>query len=367
MLIAGCARCGEPYPAAGLPELCPACGGFWGYPEGLPWSPPAAGSGFRRWAGALGLEPAELPERELGDLERCGPRSLDGVAVVQEGSFPEGTFKERGAEVMAAVCARRGLREVFLDSSGNAGLAVAAACAARGIACRVLVPGSTPEEKLARLRAVGALVEVIPGDRAAAAEAARALRGRLPYASHVYQPFFLAGVATLAWELAESLAGGPLAPGGRWEAAGPPSSAGRAIERVLLPSGNGSLLLGLALGLDALVAAGRLARLPALHAVQLAGYASLAPEGPGVRGSGSPVAAGIAVAEPPRRAEIAAALERAGGDVTIVTEEEIAGARRELAARGFPTDPTGAAAWSGLLNRPDLPREGTVVILTSRG
>jgi len=347
--------------------LCPACGGFWGYPEGLPWSPPAAGSGFRRWAGALGLEPAELPERELGDLERCGPRSLDGVAVVQEGSFPEGTFKERGAEVMAAVCARRGLREVFLDSSGNAGLAVAAACAARGIACRVLVPGSTPEEKLARLRAVGARVEVIPGDRAAAAEAARALRGRLPYASHVYQPFFLAGVATLAWELAESLAGGPLAPGGRWEAAGPPSSAGRAIERVLLPSGNGSLLLGLALGLDALVAAGRLARLPALHAVQLAGYASLAPEGPGVRGSGSPVAAGIAVAEPPRRAEIAAALERAGGDVTIVTEEEIAGARRELAARGFPTDPTGAAAWSGLLNRPDLPREGTVVILTSRG
>ncbi|HUF77529.1 MAG TPA: pyridoxal-phosphate dependent enzyme [Thermoanaerobaculia bacterium] len=367
ILAAACTRCGTPYPETGLPDLCPRCGGFWGYPDGLPWSPPAAGAGFRRWAGALGLEPGELPERELGDLEGGGPRSLDGVTVVQEGSWPQGTFKERGAEVVAAVCARRGLPEVFLDSSGNAGLAVAAACAARGIACRVLVPGSTPEEKLARLRATGAAAEVVPGDRQAAAEAARALRGHLPYASHVYQPFFLAGVATLAWELAEALAGGPLAPRGRWEADGPPSPAGGAIERVLLPAGNGSLLLGLALGLDALVAAGRLPRPPALHAVQLAGYASLAPEGPGERAPGPPLAAGIAVADPPRRAEMAAVLARTGGDVTVVTEEEIAGARRELAARGFPTDPTGAAAWSGLQKRPDLPREGTVVILTSRG
>jgi threonine synthase len=355
MLAAACTRCGTPYPETGLPDLCPRCGGFWGYPDGLPWSPPTAGAGFRRWAGALGLEPGELPERELGDLERGGPRrSLDGVTVVQEGSLPVGTFKERGAEVLTAVCARRGLQEVFLDSSGNAGLAVAAACAARGIACRVLVPGSTPGEKLARLRATGAAVEVVPGDRRTTAEAAGELRRLLPYASHVYQPFFLAGVATLAWELGERL--------GR-----PRSPAGGAIERVLLPAGNGSLLLGLALGFDALIAAGRLPRLPALHAVQLTGYASLAPGSPGDRAPGPPLAAGIAVADPPRRAEMAAVLARTGGDVTVVTEDEIARARRQLAARGFTTDPTGAAAWSGLQRRPDLPREGTAVILTSRG
>jgi threonine synthase len=78
------------------------------------------------------------------------------------------------------------------------------------------------------------------------------------------------------------------------------------------------------------------------------------------------VAAGIAVAEPPRRAEMAAVVERSGGDVTVVTEEEIAGARRELAGRGFPTDPTGAAAWAGLQKRPELRREGTVVLISSR-
>lgn len=340
-----CLRCHAPYPRAGLPDLCPACEGLWGYPEGLSWAPPGKGSSLRRWAAALGLAPEELPDRELSGV----PRALRGVTVVQEGSSPRGTFKERGAEILAAVCASRGLREVFLDSSGNAGLAVAAACAERGIACRVLVPSSTPEGKLRRIDAAGGEVEVVPGDRRAAAEAARELRRRLPFASHVYQPFFLAGVATLAWELEEAL--------------------GRGIERIVLPVGNGSLLLGLALGLDALVAAGRLDGLPALHAVQLAGYAGLDAGGPGEPAPGPPAAAGIAVADPPRRDEMGRRIAGSGGDVTVVTEEEIAAAREELAALpggGLPTDPTGAAAWAGLRKRPDLRREGTVAILTSR-
>lgn len=340
-----CFRCHAPYPEARLPDRCPACEGLWVYPDGLSWARPGEGSGLQRWAGALGLDPDELPDRELG----WGPRVLQGVTLVQEGSSPRGTFKERGAEVLAAVCARRGLRQVFLDSSGNAGLAVAAACAARGIACRVLVPASTPEGKLRRIEAAGGTVEVVPGDRRAAAEAARELRRSLPYASHVYQPSFLAGVATLAWELEEAL--------------------GRGIERIVLPVGNGSLLLGLGLGLDALVAAGRLEALPALHAVQLAGYAGLGAEGPGEPAPGPPTAAGIAVAEPPRSAEMGRRIAGSGGDVTVVTEVEIAAAREVLAALpegGLPTDPTGAAAWAGLEKRPDLRRVDTVVILTSR-
>lgn len=295
----------------------------------------------------LGLDPGELPNREPGR----GPFAFDGVTVVHEGSAPGGTFKERGAEALAAVCARRHLSEVFLDSSGNAGLAMAAACAARGVACRVLVPETTPDGKLDRLRSLGALVEVIPGDRAAAAEAAACLRDELPYASHVYQPFFQAGVATLAWDLEEGL--------GR---DGRPDSP----RHVVLPVGNGSLLLGLALGFDALVAAGRLPAPPTLHAVQLDGYASLASAGPGAPPADPLVAAGIAVADPPRHDEMAAQIESTGGDVTLVTEEEIATARRDLAARGLPTDPTGAAAWAGLAKHPELRREGTVVILTSR-
>lgn len=347
-----CLVCRARYPDDGLPALCPACGGFWGFPDGFPGKPPSSFEGdrrphaFRRWARALGLAPEELPERELGS----GPTRLGDVLVLQQGSPSGGTFKERGAEVLAAVCARRGLRQVFLDSSGNAGLAMARACAARGIRCRVLVPESTPETKLRGLAAAGAAVDLIPGDRQAAADAAATLRGRLPYASHVYQPFFPAGVATLGWEIAEAIERGPR------------------IDRIVLPTGNGSLLLGIALGLASGLPKGTPS--PTLHAVQLAGYASLAPhfgaDGPGERAPGPPTAAGIAVADPPRRAEMAAAIERSGGDVTVVTEEEIATARKELAAQGHATDPTGATAWAGLAKRPELRREGTVAILSSR-
>jgi len=358
-----CSDCSHPYPRTSLAPRCPECGGFWEFGADLAWQPPRDEPGLRAWAHVFGVEPDELPARFLSRA----PRRLGGAWVAQQGSPFElggrlfaGSFKERGAEVLVAACARRGAREVFLDSSGNAGIAVARASAVRGITCSVLVPETTPEVKLDALRALGADVEVVSGDRRATHQ--RALERIAPagpvYASHVVQPFFLAGVATLAWDLAEK-------PGAatRDEAS---AATPRRIDRVLLPASNGSLLLGLGLGFDLLARAGAIERPPSLHAVQLAGYATLAPEGPGERDPGPPRAAGLAIADPPRRAQMAALVRRTGGDVTMVREDDIAAARTALAAEGLVTDPTGAAAWAALAKRPELRGEGTVVVLTSR-
>jgi threonine synthase len=349
-----CAACGETYPRAGFPAVCSLCGGFWKHGEGFAWRPPGAAGGLRRWAAALGLEPDELPDRPLSSPP--GLYALDGggegtaagrepgvpaaavapaVWICQQGSAPSGTYKERGAEVMVAAARRRGVRELFLDSSGNAGIAVARAAAERGIRCTVLVPATTAAGKIERIRAAGGHAEVVPGDRDATHRAAAGWRRRLPYAAPFFQPSFLAGVATLAWDLAGGL-GAPLP------------------EHWLLPAGNGPLLLGLALGLSRLHRAGLIGRLPALHAVQLAGYAALAPGGPGEAAPGPPTAAGLAIAHPPRRADLLRALEASGGDVTRVSEEAIAAARRELAGRGWTADPTGAAAFAGYRLRGDL-------------
>ncbi len=332
-----CGACGAAYPVSGWPEICPRCGGSWRHGDALAWRPPTAAAGLRRWAPALGLDPEELPERAL-----AGPPGLylpaDGggaVWICQQGSAPAGSHKERGAEVMAAAAQRRGLRELFLDSSGNAGIAVARAAAARGIRCTVLVPAATPAVKLERIRAAGAELELVPGDRAATHAAAQLWRQRLPYAAPFFQPAFLAGIATLAWEIAAAV-GEPLPT--HW----------------LLPAGNGPLLLGLALGLSRLAQAGRIDRLPALHAVQLEGYAALAPDGPGEARPGPPTAAGIAIAQPPRRTEMLRWLADTGGDVTRVGEDEIAAARRELSEHGWTADPTGAAAFAGYRRRADL-------------
>jgi threonine synthase len=348
-----CAACGGAYPDSGLPAACPLCGGFWRFGEGFAWQPPAAGAtGLRRWAPALGLDPGELPARALASSPGLytpagaggAPQGADGdrgeggaaeVWISQQGSAPAGSHKERGAEVMAAAAVRRGVRELFLDSSGNAGIAVAQAAAARGIRCTVLVPAATPRVKIERIRATGAQAEVVPGDRDATRAAAAEWRRRLVYAAPFFQPAFLAGVATLAWDLASDL-GTPLP------------------RHWLLPAGNGPLLLGLSLGLSCLERAGVIGRPPALHAVQLEGYAALSPDGPGAARPGAPTAAGLAIAHPPRRTDLLQAIAATGGDVTQVTEEEIAAARRELAERGWTADPTGAAAFAGYRRRPDL-------------
>lgn len=348
-----CSQCGTSYPEEALPATCPNCPGTWTYdlPPNrlnrlaplLEWAAPGPESGIRRWSRTFGLRPEELPDRPLS--RPVGRHQ--GIWVSQQGSAPAGSYKERGAEVLAATCVRRRIDEVFVDSSGNAGLAVARACQARGIRCRVLVPKSTPEEKLRQIRAWGAQVVVIPGDRQATYQAAQELRSRLPYASHIFQPFFHAGVATLIWDLREDLQG-------------------ELPSHIFLPVGNGSLLLGVVLGLDLLNRAGKLSRLPRLHAVQLQGYAALHPQGPGTPRPGPPVAAGIAIAHPPRKAKLRRLLSHRGGDVTVVAEDDIAQARRTLAEAGYPTDPTGAAAYAGWLRRADLPPEDCLVLLTSR-
>jgi threonine synthase len=258
---------------------------------------------------------------------------------------------------MAALCLRRGVREVFLDSSGNAGIAVAAACARRGIRCTVLLPATTPEVKREAIAEAGATVEVIDGDRAATSAAAPALRAsgaRGTYASHIYQPSFLAGVATLAWDRRCEFG---VASGEDW----------------YLPAGNGALLLGVEMGLRAL-AAGDESPSVRLHAVQLEGYAALHPSGSGPRPEGPPVATGIAIAAPARREAMARAVRATGGQVLRVTEGQIAHARTTLATAGYPTDPTGATAWAGLQAAREAAEEAntapptrrTVVILTSR-
>lgn len=340
-----CAACGKAYPDTGFPEACPLCGGFWRYGDGFAWRAPAEAAGaaaatagsLRRWATALGLDAEELPARSLASPPGLyAPEDGGGeVWVCQQGSAPTGSYKERGAEVMAAAALRRGQREIVLDSSGNAGIAVARAAAARGIRCTVLVPETTPAIKIERIREAGGQVEVVPGDRDATHAAAQEWRRRLPYAAPFFQPSFLAGVATLAWELAAAI-GTPLP------------------EHWLLPAGNGPLLLGLSLGLARLARAGVIGSLPALHAVQLDGYAALAPGGPGEARPGAPTAAGIAIRRPPRRADMLRSIAETGGDVIRVGEDEIAAARRELAEHGWTADPTGAAAFAGYRRRAGL-------------
>jgi threonine synthase len=324
-----CSRCGRSWELADLRWAC-TCGGLLDLvgPPGdpvPPYPPEPGASPLARYRtslppGAGGVDLADHPT-PLREVE-------PGVFVKHEFDHPTGSFKDRGAAAMVGLAASLGVGSMVVDSSGNAGRSAAAHAAAAGIDCTVFVPEGTAPAKVAAMSGSGARVVEVEGGRAAAAGAARAeveTTGRF-YASHVHQPSFHHGVKTLAFELFEQMA-----------------EVGQGS--VVVPAGNGTLVIGLWLGFSELVAAGRLDRPPALVAVQADRCAPLSGHPP-VPGAAPTVASGIAIAEPARADQIRAAVAASGGRVVEVGDEAILAARRDLARMGTEVEPTGAVAWA---------------------
>jgi threonine synthase len=257
--------------------------------------------------------------------------------------MPSQSFKDRGASVLVAAAAAQGIASLVTDSSGNAGRSVAAYAARAGIAAEVFVPESTPDHKATAIARLGASVVRVPGDRAAAAGAAvaRVDETEAMYASHVWQPLFVHGTKTVAFEIWEQLGRHP-------------------CGTVVVPVGNGTLLLGAARGFAELRDAGLVQRAPRLIGVQAARCAPLLDQAP----SGPTVADGIAVAAPPRRAQILAAIRTSGGHLLTAAEDAIEPARRDLASCGIDVEPTAAATWAAWQHAgPDIKGADQVVLV----
>jgi threonine synthase len=313
-----------------------------------------------RYTAALAL--ARPPQVTLGEgWTPLVPREWDGVPVhfKLESQMPTGSFKDRGTAVMLNHLLEVGVGPIHEDSSGNAGASLATYAAAAGVACRIYVPASAPRGKLVQIAAAGAELRAIPGPRQAATEAALAAIGESFYASHNWQPFFIEGTKTLAYEL--------------WEQLG-----FRAPDNLLVPTGYGSNILGLERGFDELMRRGEIAgRVPRLFAVQAANCAAFAAAW--VAGADHPVpfaaaptmADGIATPKPVRTAEVLGAVRRSGGRVVAVAEEAIAPALQALGRLGLfvePTTATAGAALELLLQDGTIGAgETTVVVLTGHG
>ena len=283
--------------------------------------------------------------------------ALPAASAKLEGEQPTGSFKDRGSAVLVAWLRARGARALVADSSGNAGASIAAYAARAGLAASVFVPADASPAKLLQVRAAGARLVAVPGPRAAAGEAAVAAVEARPgsgvaYASHLWQPAFLAGTATFAYEV--------------WEGLGR-----RAPDAVVAPLGGGTLLLGTALGFDRLRSAGLIDRVPRLVGVQSAACRPLAEAFE--RGAddveaaqpGQTIAEGIRIARPPRSRQILRAIRASGGTIVTVSDDEIRASLRTLLAGGLFVEPTAAAAHAGASKI--APRGTTVLALTGHG
>ncbi len=356
-----CPICGASTPADRPIWRC-RCGGHLNLEPGRGLSRDEIDSGeanLWRYRAALAL--SGPPRISLGEgwtpLVR---RQWAGVAVhfKLESQMPTGSFKDRGTAVMLNHLLEFGVGAIHEDSSGNAGSSIATYAAAAGLPCRIYVPTDAPRGKIVQIAASGAEVHAIAGTRQAVADAALAASGESFYASHNWQPYFIEGTKTLAYELWEQL--------------------GFAVpDNILVPTGYGSNILGLERGFEELQLRGEINRRPRLFAVQAANCAALAAAwaaGVNHRVPFTPeptVADGIATLKPVRMREVMMALRRSRGGVVAVPEAEIAPALIALGRLGLfvePTAATGAAACSRLINDGTIRADAaTVVVLTGHG
>jgi len=271
---------------------------------------------------------------------------------------PTCSFKDRGTTVMLSFIRQLGVGAVLEDSSGNGGASVAAYGAAGGMKIKILAPASTSPMKIAQIRAYGADIQLVEGPREESEAEAIRQSGDTFYSSHNWQPFFLEGTKSLAYEI--------------WEDFGY-----SAPDNVVVPVGAGSSLLGCYLGFKELLAAGQITRMPRLFASQPLNCSPLDAsftaglDTPVQREVRKTIAEGTAIKHPLRLSQMVAAIRETGGSTVAIPEEGIVAALKRLAMTGLFPEPTSASAAAALdeLDRRGAiqPRERTVVVVTGTG
>lgn len=352
-----CNTCGNPFDFKRMNYLCLKCGGIFdinNFPVLDLEKVDAKQQSLMRYLNIFGLdlmsEPLTLNEGGTSLIED----EVDGRKIFHkmESLNPTGSYKDRGSVVLINYLKQSGINTVVEDSSGNAGASIAAYAALAGIKARIFVPESASGPKRQQIVDYGAELVTIPGPRANAARAVKAeADAGVVYASHAYMPMGLLGIATIAFEVFETLA--------------------EEIKSVIAPIGHGGLMLGIMRGYLSLFEAGYIHRLPKFIGVQAALCSPvanlLAPVMNKEINPKTTIAEGIRVTEPVRGQAVADLIKMNNGMIIRVGEEMILPAFNELKLRGIDVEPTSALTWAGLKLLPKDVEGPVLLIQTGAG
>ena len=333
-----CTQCGRPQ-ESDLDWKCGSCGGTFQISPAEPFKTQeirAGDSTLWRYEKALSLpsfeEAVTLGEGQTPLTNLINPN----LYVKSEFVSPTGSFKDRGSTTMLTVLRKTsedtGRKKIVDDSSGNAGASIAAYSTRAGLQCEIYAPEKASESKLRQIIAYGAKVKRVAGPREnLEAKAQAGAKGNI-YASHVWNPYFIVGQRTLAYEISEQLA---------WN---PP-------DYVFIPTSAGSLLLGIHSGFDHLVDSDVLSSVPKLVAVQSEEMSPLYHAFQGIAYTPPQTTEFLADAlisvKPVRLGEMVKALKSVKGGCEQVSRAEIISSMQELARSGFYVEPSSAVAHAG--------------------
>lgn len=353
-----CIQCQAEYPENGFPYLCERCGGIFDFeidatrlrrihPDGI---------GLWKYREAFEL-PIASPFITLGEGDTpLNWIDLQGKRIGLKLEFlnPTGSYKDRGSAVLASHLAARGIKEAVEDSSGNAGASFAAYATRAGIKGRIFIPESASGPKRAQIEWYGAEVIRIPGSRSEASKAVlNQVHAGAIYASHAYQPFGLAGIATIAYELIDQ--------------------AGEEPGTIIAPVGHGGLLYGILKGFQALKSIGKIQKMPYFIGVQAAACDPIVrmsnqEENPYTQSTEiRTIAEGVKVINPSRGDALVQNLANDNGEFLAISDVDIKRDHLELAKRGYYVEPTSALAWSAVKAKIGQVPEPIIAVLTGSG
>ncbi|HUJ92995.1 MAG TPA: threonine synthase [Gaiellaceae bacterium] len=249
-----------------------------------------------------------------------------------EGANPTGSFKDRGMTVAVSRAVSAGAHTIVCASTGNTAASAAAYAARAGLeAVIVVVEGAAAGSKLAQVRAAGGRIVEVQGTFTDAFEHAEKLCEE-DGVVHVNStnPDRIEGQKSAAFEIVEQLSGLP--------------------DVLTLPYGGGGNTKAYARGFQEAAGA-----LPRIHPAEAERRADT-------------FASAIRIVDPVHRAEVEDAIERSGGSIVTVSEDELLQAWRSvLREEGLFCEPASAAGVAALARGAARPGERVVCVLTGHG
>jgi threonine synthase len=320
--------------------------GVWRFRDLLPFAPPdkilTIGEGQTilqkadAVAGYVGLQPG-------------------GLYLQYEGMNPSGSFKDNGMTAAFSHAHLVGARRAACASTGNTSASLAVFCSATSLMRAIIFIGSGKISygKLAQALDHGALTVQIAGDFDDAMQRVQQVARRLGiYLVNSINPFRLEGQKTIMYRVLEAL---------RWEVP----------DWIVVPGGNLGNVSAFGKAFGELADLGLVQRLPQLAVINAAGantffqlyersslrwnqgrpnagvtadyYAGL----DAAKLRATTIASAIEINRPVNLPKALRALERCGGVVREVTDQEILDAKAKVGAGGFGCEPASAASVAG--------------------
>ncbi len=275
------------------------------------------------------------------------------VYLKYEGLNPTGSFKDRGMTVAVSKAVEEGSKAVMCASTGNTSASAAAYAARAGIKCIVLIPsGMIALGKLAQALIHGAKVIAIEGNFDDALTLVKEITDKYPITLvNSINPYRIEGQKTGAFEICDALEG-------------------NAPDYHVIPVGNAGNITAYWKGYKEYNKEGKIKNLPKMVGFQAEGAAPI------VRGhvvkKPETIATAIKIGNPASWKQAVAARDESGGEIDMVSDEEILNAYKILANKeGVFAEPASAASVAGLIkySKKDYFKKGSriVCVLTGHG